>query len=135
MQTYLKLFETDYARLFGRTVQGMEAEITVWSVNAFTKTEAVEKTLPLEQENIITAQDERLVFDPALSRMVQAQLVRRAEMQPAIVLDGPALVCEDETTIVVPASRQIVHLNDGSLDLRLKITGKTAQKKGQGGAA
>jgi N-methylhydantoinase A len=35
---FLARFEEDYKRLFGRIVQGMEAEITVWSVNAFTPT-------------------------------------------------------------------------------------------------
>lgn len=36
--TFLKLFEADYSALFGRTVDGMDVEITVWSVNATTPT-------------------------------------------------------------------------------------------------
>jgi len=41
--TFQKLFEDDYTKLFGRPVEGMDVEITVWSVNATTPPQPVTK--------------------------------------------------------------------------------------------
>lgn len=43
--TFQRLFEEDYTKLFGRTVTGMDIEITVWSVNATTPPEKVARVV------------------------------------------------------------------------------------------
>ena len=68
--TFQRLFEDDYTKLFGRTVVGMDIEITVWAVNATTP--------------------------------------------PAKVA---AIIVEDETTIIVPSTRQAIAQPDGTIDL------------------
>ena len=116
----LSLFEEDYTTLFGRTVEGLEAEVTVWSVNAYTKSavdEALAKKIKFAR---ITAEDQRKMFDPALGREVDAGVQPRTTFATGTCLSGPAVVTEDETTVVVPSSREIVVHEDGTLDVRSK---------------
>ena len=120
-KTYLQRFEADYARLFGRTVQGMQAEITVWSVNAFTTSPPVTKVQPCTAQAYRPSSDaSRSYFDPALGQAVPAQLVSRHELAKGAQIQGPALVVEDETTIVLPSSRQLMALADGTIELSMK---------------
>ncbi len=120
--TFLKLFETDYEALFGRAVDGMEVEITVWSVNAYTAQDAptaLPDTGPLSP---VTATQSRSLFDPALAKAVDAAVIPRNNLPHGTLAQGPALVTEDETTVVVPASREVLTHADGTLDVRIKET-------------
>jgi len=120
--TFLRLFETDYKALFGRAVEGMDVEITVWSVNAYTAQSA---TAPLEDTGTLTPLKPtatRPLFDPALAKTVDAAVIARTELPTGKIAQGPAVVTEDETTVVVPASREVLTHADGTLDVRTKET-------------
>ena len=117
---FLARFEEDYKRLFGRTVQGMEAEITVWSVNAFTPTAKPERVLDVAAKTPVESRQSRPCFDPALGQAVPAQIIARDMLATGSLVDGPALIVEDETTIVLPASRQATAASDGTIDIRVK---------------
>ncbi|MBE0414286.1 hydantoinase/oxoprolinase family protein [Yoonia sp.] len=111
------LFEADYTTLFGRTVAGMDIEITVWAVNATT-----EAAKPAVLPNTPDASDATVVgwrdlFDPALGAMTQAFVVTRASLTAGQTITGPALITEDETTIVIPASRSAIARPDGTIDI------------------
>ena len=121
---FLARFEKDYKRLFGRIVQGMEAEITVWSVNAFTPTTPPARAeAPKTVEPIETSQT-RACFDPALGQAVEAQIVGRDALEMGRGVEGPALIVEDETTIVLPASRSVSVASDGTIDIQVKGRGQ-----------
>ncbi|MGB3690351.1 MAG: hydantoinase/oxoprolinase family protein [Jannaschia helgolandensis] len=120
--TFLSLFETDYTRLFGRTVAGLDVEITVWSVNATTPPSPVEPLGAAGQGGTIIGTGTRAVFDPALAQVVDAAVVARTGLMDGATIDGPAVITEDETTIIVPASRRATHLPDGCIDLTRKAT-------------
>ena len=117
---FLARFEEDYKRLFGRTVQGMEAEITVWSVNAFTPTAKPERVQDVAAKTPVESRQSRPCFDPALGQAVPAQIIARDMLATGSLVDGPALIVEDETTIVLPASRQATAASDGAIDIRVK---------------
>ena len=117
---FLARFEEDYKRLFGRTVQGMEAEITVWSVNAFTPTAKPETVQDVTAKTPVESQQSRPCFDPTLGQAVPAQIIARDMLAAGSLVDGPALIVEDETTIVLPASRQATAASDGTIDIRVK---------------
>ncbi|MGB1366390.1 MAG: hydantoinase/oxoprolinase family protein [Candidatus Puniceispirillaceae bacterium] len=117
---FLARFEEDYKRLFGRTVQGMEAEITVWSVNAFTPTAKPERVQDVAAKTPVESRQSRPCFDPALGQAVPAQIIARDMLATGSLVDGPALIVEDETTIVLPASRQATAASDGTIDIRVK---------------
>jgi N-methylhydantoinase A len=116
----LARFEADYATLFGRTVEGMEAEITVWSVNARTPTAPV---IPVADPAAAAAPEpiaERRLFDAGAGRAASAAVYSRDTFFPGAEVAGPALITEDETTIVLPASRSARRLADGCIDITVK---------------
>ncbi|WP_299899375.1 hydantoinase/oxoprolinase family protein [uncultured Ruegeria sp.] len=118
--TFLARFEEDYAKLFGRTVAGLDVEITVWSVNATTPPEAVAPVAASAGESTAVAQGQRRVFDAASGAFVEAQVIDRVTMQTGQRANGPAAVTEAETTIIVPASRDAICQPDGCIDVVTK---------------
>jgi len=115
--TFLARFQNDYANLFGRTVQGLQAEITVWSVNAYTPTPAVAPAEPVVVRQAPRRLGERTLFDAARGEEARADIYERAHFEPGHHVSGPAVITEDETTIVIPASRVATALSDGCIDI------------------
>jgi len=113
-------FIEDYTKLFGRAVQGMDIEVTVWSVNATTPPTPVDRMTEVQGTQAATSTGTRAVFDAGLGGFQDAKLVNRADMPPGAQVPGPAVIVEDETTIIVPASRCAMCQPDGSIDIVLK---------------
>lgn len=124
-ETFLQLFQDDYAALFGRVVDGMDVEITVWAVNATTPPEKVDQITLADRGVAAPGTGCRALFDPALGAVTQADVILRDAMQAGQIVHGPAVIIEDETTIVVPSSRQAIAQPDGCIDLSKKPTGET----------
>ena len=115
--TFQRLFEDDYTKLFGRTVVGMDIEITVWAVNATTppaKVAAIQTATPTTPAK---STGQRALFDAALGKPVDAIIVDRMDMVTGQTVQGPAIIVEDETTIIVPSTRQAIAQPDGTIDL------------------
>ncbi len=113
-------FIEDYTKLFGRPVAGMDIEITVWSVNATTPPEEVTRVAEAERLGDAVTEGSRAVFDPATGAYQEADIVLREQMGVGDCASGPAAVTEDETTIIVPASRQVIRQPDGCIDVIVK---------------
>jgi len=120
VDTFKQLFETDYINLFGRAVDGMDVEITVWSVNATTEPEAVQPIATVSQTTDAVSVGSRNLFDPALGSSTDASVVLRREMSEGQGVAGPAVITEDETTIIIPSSRFAVSQSDGCIDIMTK---------------
>lgn len=118
--TFERLFAEDYAKLFGRTVAGLDVEITVWSVNATTQPDPVARVAEANTNTKAMEISRRQLFDPALGAFTDADVVRRGEMAAGAVAHGPAVVTEDETTIIIPTSRTALRQPDGCIDIRAK---------------
>ncbi len=115
--TFQQLFEQDYITLFGRAVEGMDIEITVWSVNATTHAEKIAPVQTLPAGAKIPANGQRSIFDPAQGQSLESSVVLRAGLSPGDLVPGPAAITEDETTIILPRSRQAVRQSDGCIDV------------------
>jgi N-methylhydantoinase A len=113
-------FEEDYANLFGRTVEGMDIEITVWSVNATTPKQDVAEISPTDGPDRIIPQKHRPIFDAAQCAYLDAGMVDRARLKAGQRIEGPAALTEAETTIIVPQSRDAICQPDGCIDIVLK---------------
>jgi N-methylhydantoinase A len=118
--TYLKLFERDYEKLFGRVVSGMDVEITVWAVNATTPPQPVSKVKARKLTTKIKPTQKRKIFDPAKAAAVSAGIVERKLFKAGHGIAGPAAITEDETTIIVPSSRLAIAQADGCIDMIVK---------------
>ena len=122
--TFEARFIEDYTKLFGRAVTGMDIEITVWSVNATTPPETVPRMDEATGTEHAKAAGTRQVFDAASASYLDAGLVNRADMNAGHRALGPVAIVEDETTIIVPASRDAICQPDGCIDV---ITKEAAQ--------
>ena len=111
------LFENDYKAFFGRTVDGMDIESTVWAVNASTSSTTIPRANEMKYCGTSQVESTRSIFDPALGQSQEASVIKRSVMQPGEVVKGPAAITEDETTIIVPASREAIMQSDGCIDL------------------
>ncbi|PRY79515.1 N-methylhydantoinase A [Yoonia maritima] len=115
--TFQALFEAEYEALFGRTVAGMDIEITVWAVNATTDAAVADALTATPDDSNAAVSGQRDLFDPALGKVAKAVVVLRDSLVPGAVVQGPALITEDETTIVVPTSRSAIARPDGTIDI------------------
>lgn len=118
----LQRFEREYANLFGRTVKGLEAEVTVWSVNAHTPAAPVVAVAALGDTRAASPRGARSVFDAGLGQRVEAAAYARDDLPAGSRISGPGVITEDETTIILPTTRMAVTLNDGCIDIRLQET-------------
>ncbi|WP_377513244.1 hydantoinase/oxoprolinase family protein [Octadecabacter sp. R77987] len=116
--TFLQLFEADYTKLFGRTVAGLDVEITVWSVNATTPPERVEQVALADDAGASDAKTTRPIFDPAGAAFADARIVKRADLTTGQTVTGPAAIVEDETTVIIPVSRHAIRQPDGCIDIK-----------------
>jgi N-methylhydantoinase A len=118
--TFEARFAEDYVKLFGRAVDGMDIEITVWSVNATTPPETVPRVPEDAGSSAAMSHATRDLFDPALGKFVPASITLRDDMDVGATATGPAIITEDETTIIVPSSRHATRQPDGCIDMRIK---------------
>ena len=120
---YKACFEREYEQLFARTVAGMEIEITVWSVNAYTEPPEVRPVQQQGHQRTLETTNTRSLFDPALSTFVNATVAQRDAVKDTTQIIGPAMLTEDETTIIVPSSRDAVACGDGTIVVFAKQDG------------
>jgi len=118
---FLSLFEADYSKLFGRAVEGLDVEITVWAVNATTPPQVVDRIAVQAGESKAATHGERQMFDAAQGKMLTTSVVLRDSLKAGHTIEGPSAVTEDETTIIIPASRRAVHQKDGCLDVMARV--------------
>jgi len=120
---YKACFEQEYEQLFARTVAGMEIEITVWSVNAYTEPPEARPVQQQTHQRTLETTNTRPLFDPALSTFVNATVAQRDAVKDTTQIIGPAMLTEDETTIIVPSSRDAVACGDGTIVVFAKQDG------------
>ena len=89
-------------------------------MNATTPSQ-VEEPIALADVNGVAQSDvRRRVFDAAVGENVDAAVVLRDEFETGTLLKGPAIVTEDETTIIVPQSREAMRQSDGCIDITVQ---------------
>ena len=118
--TFEARFIEDYVKLFGRSVEGMDIEITVWSVNATTPPEPVNRTQQEDGEQTAVIDGKCAFFDPAEGKYVSAYRYERGNLKVGSALQGPGMITEEETTVIVPSSMMAICQPDGCIDLRTK---------------
>ena len=121
VDTFESRFIEDYIKLFGRAVEGMDIEITVWSVNASTPHEEVNSLSENTQTKKTPFHSKRKLFDHETEDFKIVDVVLRNSMSVGSTVDGPAIITEDETTVIVPANRKAISQSDGSIEMRLKV--------------
>ena len=97
-----RLFDDAYRALYGRTVPNMDVEIMSWSVTVSTKLRRAPRVQSLPRRTVKPG-SRRKVFEPTLARWRTIPVYERGAMPPGARITGPALIVEDQTTVVVTA--------------------------------
>src|SRR5476649_287128 len=103
-QKLIDLYEKGYAATFGRTIPGLDVEIMNWTLRLAAEQPAVPKIATQPADIPSKARGSRLVYDPADQDMKDVSVYHRADLTIGSVMSGPAVIAEDETTTIVPAS-------------------------------
>lgn len=112
---YQARFENAYENLFGRIVDGLDIEITSWSVKGSTEVPVPALVDEVSGKSAPKANGSRPLFDPVSGTFLDAQTVERAAFEAGQALEGPALITERETSIIVPAGFDACMQSDGCL--------------------
>jgi N-methylhydantoinase A len=103
LEALVEAFEKSYEQIYGLRIPDGEVEAVTWSVTVSTLPQAVQPiALPqaIRQREPLST---RPVWEPALGEQRDFGLHWRFDLHTGENITGPALVAEDETTIVVPA--------------------------------
>jgi N-methylhydantoinase A len=124
---FLAAFEQDYVALFGRTVTGLDTEITVWAANATTEVLPPEKVAPAAMPtHAPTRAGTRQLFDANAGAVVSAAVYKRDALAPGHQMAGPAVITEAETTIILPTGFHAIMRSDGTIEINRPTPGAAA---------
>ena len=96
-------FDAAYKVLYGRTVPNMDVEIMSWSVTVSTKVKRAPKARALPRKTAKPSAKRR-IFEPTLARWREVPVYERAALAGGARVAGPALIVEDQTTVLVTAN-------------------------------
>ena len=96
-------FDAAYKVLYGRTVPNMDVEIMSWSVTVSTKVKRAAKARALPRKSA-NPSAKRRIFEPTLARWREVPVYERAALAGGARIAGPALIVEDQTTVLVTAN-------------------------------
>ncbi len=99
-----KRFEDRYRQIYGLHLPDMAVEIVTWSVTVSTVQEAPARIAVAKRSATAAPIGRRPVYEPAKGELVEMPIYARTDLKPGVGVDGPAVIVEDETTTIVPAS-------------------------------
>jgi N-methylhydantoinase A len=108
-------FDRSYVQLYGRTEKDTPAEIVSWRVVVQGPVPELTRAVATPSVSAATARDradtarsgERQAFSIAQRRFVATPVFSRYRLQPGAQLQGPAIIEERESTVVVPDGAQV----------------------------
>jgi N-methylhydantoinase A len=95
-------FEEAYRRLYSRVIPGVEVEVLSWVLllsGPVPKPEAASPSAPAASHPEPARR--RTVFDSDAADFLEVAIYERAALPPGAVIEGPAVIVEDETSTVV----------------------------------
>jgi N-methylhydantoinase A len=95
-------FETAYQRLYGRLIPGLDVEVLSWGLSLAGPTEPLRRAEAEPAAIPATPAGRRRLLDPAAGEPAEVPVYWRPELAPGATLEGPAIIAEDDTTILVP---------------------------------
>ena len=125
-QEIRRLFEDEYRRLFGRSLEGLDIEIMNWSVQASSPLAAVEPVKQLPNTTTLITDIKRNIFDAREQIFVEAGVYERESMEVGNEVTGPAIIVENETTTIVTSGYKATMQQDRCLLMQRKNGGGNA---------
>jgi N-methylhydantoinase A len=101
----VQAFEATYRRLFGRTIDGVRIEAVTWRLGVAGQSREI--GLPRWSRSGPRIKGERAIYVPDKSGKVPVPVYDRYALVAGDSLDGPAVVEEDESTVIVSGPARV----------------------------
>ena len=114
------LLDTEYRKVFGRDIGGISTgEIVAWSlvVSSASHADRAPATDAAQGEPPVS---DRRAFDAGSRRMMTFCVIARKDMAAVGTIDGPAIIVEDETSIIVSSAFRARAVGRGHIALSRK---------------
>lgn len=115
-----RLFSERYESLFGRTIPKLGVEVMTWSLAANIPVPAPQTQSPTARGARAKPSSSRAIFDPELMKALEHGIYVRRELAPGMVVEGPAVIVEDETSTLVGRNFDALILQSGYIELERK---------------
>ncbi|MGB2061757.1 MAG: hydantoinase/oxoprolinase family protein [Candidatus Puniceispirillales bacterium] len=115
----MRMFEDRYSLLFSRIVDGLDIEITSWTVLASTPLDPARQAKSADKYHHETSTATRVMADLVDGEPLDAAVFERHTLNHGSVIKGPAVITEAETTILIPRGGLAIQHEDGTIDIRL----------------
>jgi N-methylhydantoinase A len=99
-------FEDRYKVIYGVTLDHVGIEITAWSLTLSAPTSLDRPIQNLDAKSTVEPAGSREAYDPEHGARLVFALYRREALSLGVVLDGPAIIAEDQTSTMVPPGWQ-----------------------------
>ena len=97
-------FEQAYLVLYDRLIPNLEVEVLSWSLQVGTPLDRPPPIAVLEESYLAEPVASRLVLDPASGVDLTVAVHDRAALEPGAKIIGPAVIVEEDTSILVSAA-------------------------------
>lgn len=115
-----QLFAERYEALFGRTIPNLGVEVMTWSLAAYIPVPPPVMQPPTQRGANAKPSGRRAIFDPDLMKALEHGIHVRSELSPGTVVEGPAVIVEDETSTLVGRNFDALILQSGYIQLERK---------------
>jgi N-methylhydantoinase A len=114
-------FETQYSRLYGRTVPGGKPQVTTWRLTGRAQSRGHHFEWGDGRVSTRSAQrGTRPIYLPLRKAYGDVPVYERYALAPGQVLQGPLILEERESTIVVPVRSEVTVLPDRTISVQIR---------------
>jgi N-methylhydantoinase A len=113
-------FEQAYSAYFGRTIEGLDAEIISWSLRASSPLHSPPPVKRATKTIAAEVPGQREMFDAKAGKYQSAAILERRALAAGEFVLGPAAIVEQETTTILSSAHEAIMQSDGCLLVRAK---------------
>lgn len=118
-----ELFRARYTTLYGHVPsEKLPIEVVTVRTKAYGPTPKLARALDFGYGTTAAGSRRRHTYFPELDKFVSCLVVRREELSPNVVVAGPVLIEEDDTTIVVGPGATVLRNDQECLEISLPST-------------
>jgi N-methylhydantoinase A len=120
-ETIHAAFEDRYRKLYGRLVPGAQPQVITWRLTGLERTTSHRFTWSHDRKNAKSLlRGTRPIYLPFKGAYAEVQVFDRYSLPPGTTLEGPVILEERESTLVVPLESDVTILPDLTVSVNLE---------------